>query len=98
MKKDFGKDVYLKVNVDGEKVLIIVGGFRDKEGNEVVMEVLVVEKKVVFKIYFIIIVDLEVIIIFMGMVLLDVIVDIGIEDKDVNIEILEEYWLGNVSK
>ena len=31
MKKDSGKDAYLKANADGEKVSITVGGFRDKE-------------------------------------------------------------------
>lgn len=38
MKKDSGKDAYLKANADGENVSITVGGFKDKEGNAVVME------------------------------------------------------------
>ena len=98
MKKDFGKDAYLKANADGEKVSITVGGFRDKEGNEVVMEALVAEKKVAPKTHLTITVDPEVITISTGTASLDVTVDTGTEDKDVNIEIPEEYWPGNASK
>ena len=98
MKKDSGKDAYLKANADGEKVSITVGGFRDKEGNEVVMEALVAEKKVAPKTHLTITVDPEVITISTGTASLDVTVDTGTEDKDVNIEIPEEYWPGNASK
>ena len=98
MKKDSGKDAYLKANADGEKVSITVGGFRDKEGNPVVMEALVAEKKVAPKTHLTITVDPEVITISTGTASLDVTVDTGTEDKDVNIEIPEEYWPGNASK
>jgi hypothetical protein len=98
MKKDSGKDAYLKANADGENVSITVGGFKDKEGNAVVMEALVAEKKVAPKTHLTITVDPEVITISTGTASLDVTVDTGTEDKDVNIEIPEEYWPGNASK
>lgn len=96
MKKDSGKDAYLKANADGEKVSITVGGFRDKEGNEVVMDLVAAERVVKPKTHLTITVDPEVITISTGTASIDVDVDTSTEDKDINIEIPEEYWPGNV--
>lgn len=94
-KKDLGKDVHSKVNVDGEKALTMAGGPRDKEGNLAATDSAVVERAAKFKIYSMTIADLEATITLMGMVLTDADADISMEDKDTNTETLEEHRLGN---
>lgn len=99
MKSDAGKDAFLKANPEGELLTITIDGFVDKEGNPVVLgEVLTATKTIAPKNHLIITLDPEVIVVSGGSASFDVDVDEGTENKDINIEIPEEYWPGNVGK
>lgn len=96
---DAGKDAFLKADAAGEELSITVDGFKDKKGNPVTMDVpLCSTKTITPRMYLTITVESELITISSGTASLDVTVNPDTEDKDVNIEIPEEYWPGNAGK
>lgn len=98
MNTDLNKEAYLKADITGETIKISVDGFKDKSGKFVDMGgALVTEKNVTPKTHVTITVDPEVITVGTGEASFDVSVDTGTEDKDVNIEIPEEYWPGSIN-
>lgn len=98
MVTDANKDAYVKAQADGESLSIDIRGFKDKNGNPVSISIPTTTKVVKPKMYLTITVDPEEVTISTGSASLDVTVDPGTEDKDVNIEIPEEYWPGNAGK
>lgn len=98
MKTDANKDAYLKAQADGETLSIDISGFKDKDGNSVSIGIPTTTKVVKPRMYLTITIDPEEITISTGTASLDVTVDPGTDDKDVNIDIPEEYWPGNASK
>lgn len=97
--RDAGKDAYLKADVAGEALSIAIDGFKDKDGNPVIMDIpLQSTKTITPRMYLTITVEPDLITISSGTASLDVTVNPDTEDKDVNIEIPEEYWPGNVGK
>lgn len=97
MTADAAKNAFLKANVGGETLTITIDGLKNKEGQEVVLsQALTAEKTIAPRNHLTITLDPEVIVISGGSASFDVDVDQGTEDKDVSIEIPEEYWPGNV--
>lgn len=98
MNTDANKEAYLKADITGETIRISVDGFKDKSGKPVDMGgALTATKNVTPKTHVTITVDPEIITIGTGEASLDVSVDTSTEDKEVNIEIPEEYWPGNIN-
>ncbi|WP_455592132.1 DUF4493 domain-containing protein [Bacteroides sp.] len=98
MNADANKEAYLKADATGETITILVDGFKDKSGNLVDMGgALTTTKNVTPKTHVTITVGPEVITVGTGEASFDVSVDTSTEDKDINIEIPEEYWPGNAN-
>lgn len=99
MKTDADKNAFLKADAAGETLTITIDGLKNKDGQDVVLsQALTAEKTIAPRNHLTITLDPELIVISGGSASFDVDVDPGTEDKDVNIEIPEEYWPASAGK